>query len=360
MALPLTILDSRSPHRRTTAATPTTEARQPRPRRLIDSHGRTIRDLRLSITDRCNFRCVYCMDPGVRFMPRDALLTPDQIVRLARICVGLGVEKIRITGGEPTLHPDLDAIIRGLRGLGDIDLALTTNGARLTDADAARWKQAGLDRITISIDATDPEKFAAITRSAATPDQVIEAARAAQRAGLGPVKLNAVVVRGRNENQIVPLARLARELGVEMRYIEFMPLDSSRAWDRGLLVPADEIVARIDASWPLRDAGRADRSATALRYEFADGAPGRIGVIAPVTRPFCGACSRLRVTADGKVRPCLFSVVEHDLMPLMRAGSDDRVVEDALIEATWAKQAGHAIAAPGFVQPGRTMSAIGG
>ncbi|MCA9286978.1 MAG: GTP 3',8-cyclase MoaA, partial [Phycisphaerales bacterium] len=311
-------------------------------------------------TDRCNFRCVYCMDPGVRFMAREALLTPAELLRLARICVGLGVEKIRITGGEPTLHPDLDSIIRGLRALGPIDLALTTNAARLTEADAARWKQLGLDRVTVSIDATDPVAFAAITRSNATPDRVIDGVRAAQRAGLGPIKLNAVIVRGQNEDQIVPLAGLARELGVEMRFIEFMPLDSSRSWDPSRLVPADEIVSRIAAAWALRDAGRADSSATALLHEFADGAPGRIGVIASVTRPFCGACSRLRITADAKVRPCLFSVVEHDLMALVRGGAGDRVIEDALVEATWSKQAGHAIAAPGFVQPDRSMSAIGG
>lgn len=333
---------------------------------LIDSHGRVIRDLRLSITDRCNFRCVYCMDPDVRFMDAGELLAEAELVRVAAVCVRLGVEKIRITGGEPAVHPGLAGIIRALRALPVRDLAMTTNGSLMDEARLRSWRDAGLDRLTVSIDSVRPDRFAAITRARTTPDRVVEGVRAAVRAGFARVKMNAVVVRGLNEDEIVPLAALARELGVEMRYIEYMPLDSAHAWDPSKLVPAAEILERIAAAFPLRPLGREGASSTALLYEFADGAAGvgekrgRIGLIAPVTRPFCGACSRLRITADGKVRPCLFSREEFDLRPLLRGGADDDQIARFLVDATWAKQAGHGIASPGFRQPDRPMSAIGG
>ncbi len=327
---------------------------------IIDSHGRVIRDLRLSITDRCNFRCVYCMEPDVRFMEAGETLSVEELVRVARVCVGLGVEKIRLTGGEPTVHPELGRIIAGVSGLPVRDVALTTNGSLMDEGRLARWRAAGLQRVTVSIDSVRGDRFAAVTRSRSSPEEVIEGIRAATRAGFRGVKVNAVVVRGLNEDEVVGLAGLARELGVEMRYIEYMPLDSARAWDRAKLVPAAEIVERIGSAYPLVEAGREGESSTSLIYTFADGAPGRIGIIAPVTRPFCGACSRLRVTADGKVRPCLFSREEWDLRPLLRGGAGDEEIGRFLVDVTWTKQAGHGISSSGFRQPDRPMSAIGG
>lgn len=330
------------------------------PDRLIDSHGRTIRDLRLSITDRCNFRCVYCMEPDVRFTPYDQLLSVEDLVRLARVGVGLGIEKIRITGGEPTVHPRLTEIIRGISGLGVEDVALTTNGSLMNDAAVAAWHGAGLRRVTISIDSLRPERFARITRSNCSPSVVLNAIDAAKKVGLWPIKLNAVVVRGFNEDEVGDLAGLAHDLGVEMRFIEFMPLDSGHAWDRSKVVPAAEIADRINQEHPIALAGRDDPSSTSLNYVFEDGSSGRVGLIAPVTRPFCGACSRLRITADGKVRPCLFSREEWDLRPLLRRGETDEALSAFIADAVWTKQAGHGISSSGFVQPERPMSAIGG
>jgi cyclic pyranopterin phosphate synthase len=336
-------------------------------RRMIDSHGRTIRDLRLSITDRCNFRCVYCMEPDVRFLDTAQLLTPDELVRVARVCASLGVEKIRLTGGEPTVHPHLTRIIRDLAALELDDLAMTTNGSLMPDASLAAWRDAGLHRLTISIDSIREDRFRAITRSRFSAAALTDAIRRARAAGFRSVKLNAVIVRGVNEDEILPLADLAREIGVEMRYIEYMPLDSAHAWDMSKLVPAAEILQRIQHSHQLTPMGRggkgpdAQTSSTSLIYAFADAPPGaRIGVIASVTEPFCGACSRLRITADGKVRPCLFSLQEFDLRAVLRSDGTDADIEKFLIDVTWTKQAGHGISAPGFVQPERPMSAIGG
>lgn len=331
--------------------------------RLVDSYGRTIRDLRLSITDRCNFRCVYCMEPDVRFAPVADLLTVDEIVRLGRVLVGLGVRKIRLTGGEPTMRADLEEIIGGLRGAVPAELALITNGSTVDLETARVWKRAGLDRVTISIDAADDERFARVTRSRSSASRVVAAAEACARAGLGPVKLNAVLIRGLNDDQTLPLAELARRLDVEMRFIEYMPLDSGHAWDRSRLISAPETRRTIEQRYPLIPTGEDPPSSTAVTYRFADGGPGRIGLIAPVTSPFCGACSRLRITADGKVRPCLFSTSEWDLMPLLRgtqSGAGDAAIRERLIDATWSKQAGHGISAEGFEQPARPMSAIGG
>jgi cyclic pyranopterin phosphate synthase len=337
-------------------------------RRLIDSHGRTIRDLRLSITDRCNFRCVYCMEPDVRFMPVQDLLSVEELARVARVCMSLGVQKLRITGGEPTVHPRLDDILGALGAMRPRDLAMTTNGSRMDDASLARWRTLGLQRLTISIDSIREDRFAAITRARFSAAGVIDAVRRATRAGFRTIKLNAVIVRGVNEDEVLPLAELARDLGVEMRYIEYMPLDSAHAWDTARLVPAREVLERIAARFELIPMGRggkgpdADTSATAMVYAFADApTPGaRIGVIASVTEPFCGACSRLRVTADGKVRPCLFSLKEYDLRPILRTGGSDADLEKFLIDVTWSKQAGHGISTPEFRQPARPMSAIGG
>ena len=327
---------------------------------LIDSHGRVIRDLRLSLTDRCNFRCVYCMEPDVRFMSKMDLLTVDEFVRLASVCVGLGVEKIRITGGEPTLYFGLDELIERLGELPITDMAMTTNGSLLDMEHAARWKKAGLKRVTISIDSLDPERFNAITRSNSSPEQVIAAIRTARDAGLEPVRINAVIVRGQNEDEIVQLAGLARSLGVDVRLIEYMPLDSAHAWDRSKLVTASEMIEQIRTRYSLKEPDRDSASSPSQVYEFADGAPGRIGIIASVTRPFCGACSRLRITSDGKVRPCLFSREEWDVRTALREGASDDDLRAILIDATWSKQEGHNISSASYVQPDRPMSSIGG
>ncbi len=329
--------------------------------RMIDSHGRVIRDLRLSITDRCNFRCVYCMDPGVRFMSRESLLTTPEIVRVARIAASLGVRKIRLTGGEPTLHPELTEIIAGIHGATQVELAMITNASRLSRAALREWKNAGLSRMTISIDSLRPERFARLTRSTCTPADVLDGVAMCLREGLTPLKLNAVLIRGFNDDEAPALAELARRFGVEMRFIEYMPLDSGRAWDSSKWVSASETRRAIEEGFPLVECGDDEASSTARTFAFADGAPGRIGFIAPVSSPFCGACSRLRITGDGKVRPCLFSTREWDLRSLLRRDStSDGEIAEFLIDATWTKQAGHGIATPQFEQPERTMSAIGG
>jgi cyclic pyranopterin phosphate synthase len=301
------------------------------------------------------------MEPDVRFMPREDLLSVEELARVATICASLGVRKLRITGGEPTVHPELVEIIRRLAAIEGIDdLAMTTNGALMDRDSLLAWREAGLTRITLSLDSLREDRFTRMTRSRSTPGAVVRGARDALGLGFAPIKLNAVIVRGVNDDEIVALAALARELGVEMRFIEFMPLDSAHAWDPSKLVPADEVVKRISAVFPLEPVGRAHESSTSLEYRFADGKDGLIGMIAPVTHPFCGRCSRLRITADGKVRPCLFSLDEYPLAPLLRAGADDDRIARFLADATWAKQAGHGITAPGFRQPDRPMSAIGG
>ncbi|MHC5003563.1 MAG: GTP 3',8-cyclase MoaA [Planctomycetota bacterium] len=328
--------------------------------RLVDAHGRAIRDLRLSVTDRCNYRCVYCMDPDFRYMPKRQLLRLEEYLAAARVCVGLGVSKIRVTGGEPTLYPQLDELLEGLGRLPVDDLAMTTNGSLLTEAKARRWRAAGLRRITLSLDSLRPERVAAVTRTQATPETITGAIAAARAAGLGPIKVNAVIMRGVNDDELADFADFARRHEIDMRLIEFMPLDSSRAWSRRDVVGADEMLDRIGRRHELAPLDRANPDSTALDFAFADGAPGRIGIIAPVTRAFCGACSRLRITADGKVRPCLFSHQEWDLGPLLRGGADDRRIARFVVDAVWTKQAAHGIGAEGFTPPPRTMSAIGG
>ena len=334
-------------------------------RRLVDSHGRTIRDLRISITDRCNFRCVYYMDPDVRFAPQQELLTVAEIVRLARIAESLGIRKVRLTGGEPTLHPELERIIFGLRRATQLEIALISNASQLNRELLARWKRAGLGRISISIDSLRPDRFARITRSTSTPADVLAGIEASLAVGLTPLKLNAVLIRGFNEDEAGDLAGLARRYGIEVRFIEYMPLDSGHAWDPARVVTAAETRRTIEARFPLVATGKDEASSTAVTFDFADGSPGRIGFIAPVSNPFCGACSRLRLTADGKVRPCLFSTTEWDIRPLLRfeacnGPAVDEALANFLIDATWTKQAGHGIASANFHQPERPMSAIGG
>ncbi|MGH7131779.1 MAG: GTP 3',8-cyclase MoaA [Phycisphaerales bacterium] len=336
------------------------EASETTRRELVDSHGRAIRDVRLSVTDRCNFRCVYCMEPETRFLPKGELLTADELTRVAAACMRLGARRLRITGGEPTMRPDLDAIVERLAALGPDDLAMTSNGTGAGPERLQRWRELGLRRMTYSLDSVTPGVFTRMTRSNTGSGEVIESVRAAQRAELGPIKINAVVVRGLNEEEVGPLTLLARELGVEMRFIEFMPLDAGRHWEPGLLVPASEILELAGAAAELVPLGRESDSSTSETFAFAGGGPGRIGVIAPVTRPFCGACSRLRITADGKVRPCLFSLEEFDLRGPLRNGASERQLEDVLLEAVWSKQPGHDIGRDGFRQPARGMSAIGG
>ncbi len=331
-----------------------------RPGRLIDSHGRAIRDLRLSVTDRCNFRCVYCMDPDFRYMPKRELLSLDEYVTVARVALHLGIEKLRITGGEPTLYPDLEALIARVGGLGFDDVAMTTNGSLLERLPIARWRGLGLGRMTMSLDSLREDRVRRITRRDVSPLTVIRGIRLAIDAGFEPPKVNAVIMRGFNEDEIGDFADFARAEGINMRLIEFMPLDSSRSWQRGDVVSADEMLLAIRQRHELVAIEEDDPSSTSMNYSFADGAAGSFGFIAPVTRPFCGACSRLRVTADGKVRPCLFSRQEWDLRALLRGGAPDEDLASFIADAVWTKQAGHGIGSKTFVQPERTMSAIGG
>jgi cyclic pyranopterin phosphate synthase len=334
---------------------------------LLDSHGRVIRDLRLSVTDRCNYRCVYCMDPDHRYLPKRELLTLDEYLKVAAACAALGIRKIRVTGGEPTLYPYLEPLIEGISALaaaagrpGFEDVAMTSNGSLVTAEKARRWRELGLRRITYSLDSLRPERAQAITRSDATPEGIVAAIEAARAAGLEPIRVNAVVLRGVNEDEVADFADFARGCDIDMRLIEFMPLDSSRGWKREDVVSADEMLAAIRARHDLVPLGRDDEHGTALNFGFGDGTRARIGIIAPVTRPFCGACSRLRITADGKVRPCLFSREEWDLRPLLRDGATREDVARFITDSMWTKQAGHGIGHQGFVQPIRGMSAIGG
>lgn len=303
------------------------------------------------------------MEPDVRFADAASLLTPEQFEQAARVCLSLGVTKLRITGGEPTLHPRLTEIITRLSGLNPGDLAMTTNASRCDPASLCEWKAAGLRRLTISIDSLKADRFAQITRSTATPAQVLQTIKDAAVTGFAPVKVNAVIVRGQNDDEVADLAGLARELKIEMRFIEFMPLDAGRAWEPAKLVPGEEILRAIESRYELVAMPKDDASSTADVYRFADGAPGNIGIIAPVTRPFCGSCSRLRITADGKVRPCLFSLQEWDIRGLLRdeqgTEADGRLAQ-RLIDITYTKQAGHGITSADFTQPQRPMSAIGG
>lgn len=361
MSLHLPVLESappaRSPSQRQRAAAARAKSDSGP---LIDSHGRSIRDLRLSITDRCNFRCTYCLDPSATFMSRAKLLTAQELVRATSICVSLGVRKVRITGGEPTLHPELDRIVRELAALAIDDLAMTSNGTGLSRDRLERLRDLGLRRLTLSLDSLRQDRFHSITRSTGRVDDVLGVIRSARDCGLDPVRVNAVIVRGVNDDEVIELAAMAHDLGVEMRFIEFMPLDSARAWDATLVVSADEILQRVASRFELERCADERGDSTSMNYVFTDGSPGGIGLIAPVSRPFCGACSRLRITADGRVRPCLFSHDEWDLREAMRTGASDDDVARILREATWGKQAGHGIGGGQFTPPERTMSAIGG
>jgi len=329
--------------------------------RLRDKHGRYITDLRVSITDRCNYRCVYCRtgNQGAQYSE----LPFADYLRIVRILVGLGIEKVRLTGGEPLLRNGLVDFVRDLAALRTLngqtpDIAITTNGHLLADL-VEPLKKAGLRRATVSMDAVDPEKFARITRVPKGYDKVLAGIRAAKRAGLEPVKVNAVLLRGFNEDQIVEFARFSREEGVVVRFIEFMPLEEDRVWSPDVVVTMDEILEKLNQFRPVRDLAPNALSETARRYTFDDGI-GEIGIIAPVSHPFCGHCSRIRLTSDGKLRTCLFSLFDHDMAGRMRQGATDDELIDYVRSVVDQKEARHHIGEQGFIKPSRSMVHIGG
>ncbi len=329
---------------------------------LRDSHGRRITDLRLSVTDRCNYRCVYCRtgNDGAAFSE----LPLADYARMLRTFVSLGIEKVRLTGGEPLLRSGLLDLVQETAQLrtalsGEpIDIALTTNGHLLAGL-AGPLKDAGLSRITVSMDAVDPETFTRITRVPGSFERVRAGIRAAQDAGLGPVKINCVLLRGFNDGQIEAFAEFSRREQVIVRFIEFMPLEEDRTWSPATVVPMKEIVARLNAVRPLVALPANHPSETARRFTFDDGL-GEIGIIAPVSEPFCGHCSRVRLTSDGKVRTCLFSQSDHDLVGQMRRGASDAELREWIRRIVQHKEARHHIGEPGFLQPSRSMVHIGG
>jgi cyclic pyranopterin phosphate synthase len=329
--------------------------------RLTDSHGRVIHDLRVSVTDRCNYKCVYCRTG--EFGAQYAELGIDEYLRLIKLFVGLGITKVRLTGGEPLLRHGLLDLVRHLAKVRTIygeplDLALTTNG-HLLESLARPLKAAGLDRVTVSMDAVDEPTFERITRVQGSHRAVLSGIRAAREAGLTPVKINCVLLRGFNDDQVEGFARFARAENVIVRFIEFMPLEEGRLWTPQIVVPLKEIVERIARDMPLVELAPNEASETARRYTFTDGV-GEIGIIAPVTQAFCGACSRVRLTSDGKIRTCLFSQNEHDLYGRMRGGANDEELRQFLIRTVQGKEARHHIGEPGFLKPSRSMVHIGG
>jgi GTP 3',8-cyclase len=324
---------------------------------LVDPFARTVADLRISVTDRCNLRCTYCMpEDGLAWLPRDELLSYEEIERVARVCVErFGFRAIRITGGEPTVRADLAVLVGKLAALG-VDLSLTTNGLTLP-ALAADLRRAGLRRVNISLDTLRPDRFTALTRRDALP-RVLAGIDAALAAGLGPVKVNCVLMRGVNDDEIVDLAEFGRAAGVTVRFIEFMPLDADGAWTPETVVTAEEVVSTVDAVHPL--VAVAERGTQpAERYRYRDGR-GEIGVVPSVTRSFCGSCDRVRLTAEGMFRNCLFALGETDLRAVLRRGGTDDELAGAIRADVGTKWAGHAIGQVTFVRPARTMSQIGG
>jgi len=329
-------------------------------RRLVDRFGRVHNNLRISVTDRCNIRCFYCMPAeSVEFMPRDHLLSFEEIERLVRIGTTLGIDRVRLTGGEPLVRRDLHRLVERLANVpGIVDIGLTTN-AILLGEQAQQLRDAGLKRLNISLDALDPEIFERVTRRDSY-DKVIEGIAAARAAGFSPIKINAVSVKGLTEGQIIPFAELARQTDTEVRFIEFMPLDADSHWDRDKVLFADEIVAILQAEFgPLEPVPSANPNAPANDFRFADGV-GRIGMIASVSQPFCSTCNRFRLTAEGKLRNCLFSLEEVDIRGILRNGGADAEVADAMVASIASKNEGHQINSATFVQPDRPMYSIGG
>jgi cyclic pyranopterin phosphate synthase len=325
---------------------------------LVDTYGRVHDDLRISVTDRCNLRCVYCMpEEGLSFLPRHDLLSFDEIIRLAGVARGLGVTSLRITGGEPLIRKGLPVLIRALAELGFDDLAMTTNGTELAPV-ARTLAAAGLRRVNVSCDSLRPDRFAKIRRRGHLA-VVLKAMDAAEAAGLSPLKVNVVLLRGQNDDEIIDFAAFARQTGRIVRFIEFMPLDAQGEWDRSRLVPGREVFERISAVWPLEALPGTQGPAPAERFRFTDG-QGEIGLISSVTQPFCGTCNRLRLTADGGVRNCLFSDDERTARDLLRGGGSDAELASLFRQAVWGKFPGHGINEPGFLSPVRSMSMIGG
>jgi GTP 3',8-cyclase len=327
---------------------------------LTDKFGRAITDLRISVTDRCNYKCVYCRTGNEGALYGD--LPFADYLRMARVLVELGIQKVRITGGEPLLRKGVIDFVRQLAKLrttdgDDLDIALTTNGHLLADM-AQPLKDAGLRRVTISMDAVDPVRFARITRVPDGYDNVLAGIRESRRVGLWPVKVNCVLMRGFNEDQVIPFGMFARQEGVTVRFIEFMPLEEDRVWSPNTVVTLDEILRRMAEYRPLVEIPHA-RSETARRYRFDDGV-GEIGIIAPVSHPFCGHCSRIRITSDGKIRTCLFSVWDHDLHAQMRRGASDEELAQFIEGVIQKKEERHHIGEPDFVPASRTMVHIGG
>jgi cyclic pyranopterin phosphate synthase len=327
---------------------------------LIDTLGRVHTNLRLSVTDRCNIRCFYCMpDENVRFKPRSELLTFEEIERFTRVAAGLGVNKLRLTGGEPLVRHDLPKLVARLARIDGIhDIALTTNGI-LLEEQAQALKDAGLTRVNISLDALSAETFRKIARRDGL-DRVLAGIHAAKRVGFTKIRLNAVAIKGITEPEIVPLTRFARDEGMEMRFIEFMPLDAEHNWQHDQVLSGEEIRSAIEeAIGPLEPASRPDPSQPATDFQFADGS-GTVGFINPVTQPFCEDCNRLRLTAEGQVRNCLFSTVEWDARAILRGGGSDAELAQLIRDCVRAKKPGHGIDSSDFVRPERAMYQIGG
>ncbi len=346
---------------------------------LVDSHGRTLRDLRVSLTDRCNFRCLYCLPeteaaqnfyrgrwaqmpdskPIVQeWVPRAHLLSFEEIERVVRLAATLGITKIRLTGGEPLLRQQVEKLVARIAAIPGIeDLALTTNGFLFAEK-AAALREAGLHRVSFSMDSLDRDNFKKMTGRDGLA-AVLKSIQIARKLGFHPIKINAVVIRDLNDHELDSLVTFARDLDVSLRFIEFMPLDSARAWQKEMVLSGAEILRRLQERFELRPVASDNPSSTSKRWAHADGR-GEIGIIAPVSEPFCGHCNRLRLTADGKVRTCLFSVTEHDLRSHLRAGASDATLEQWLREVVWQKEARHHIGEPDFVPASRSMSCIGG
>jgi len=326
---------------------------------LTDGHGRTIGDLRISVIDRCNFRCQYCMPAeGLPWLERADLLTFEEIERIVQIMAPMGVDEVRLTGGEPTVRKDLAKLVGMLKGVEELEeISLTTNGY-LLERHAEALVKAGVDRFNVSIDSLQRDRFFQQTRRDSLP-QVLRGLEAlAKFPEAHPIKVNAVAIRDFTELEVLPFARFAREQPYEVRFIEFMPLDGDRNWKADAVLTGAEIRDLIHAVYPLEREPR-EPSATARTYRFADG-KGRVGFINPVSEPFCGDCNRIRLTADGKLRTCLFSLNETDLRGPMRDGESDEVLEQIIRDAVWRKELKHHVGEPGFIQPARSMSAIGG
>ena len=326
---------------------------------LRDGHGRLIGDLRVSVTDRCNFRCQYCMPAeGLPWLERDEILRFEEIARVVSVFAAMGVGDVRLTGGEPLVRRQFPALAAMLKRIDGVrELSVTTNGFLLT-RDAAALVDAGIDRFNVSVDSLQRDRFYELTRRDALAQVLKGLQLLATFPEAHPIKVNAVAMRGFTEEEVLPFARLARSTSYEVRFIEFMPLDADRAWTSAQVLTGEEIRAAIEPVYPLVAEPR-EPSATARVYGFAD-SPGRIGFINPVSEPFCADCNRVRLTADGRLRTCLFSLNETDLRGPMRAGADDSELARIIRDAVWRKELKHHVGEPGFVQPARSMSAIGG